>query len=168
MGKGIFLATMLLATAPAAFAADSVTVPKPVAFNEDAEVPKAVRAECKLDEALPDAIAATAKDDGVTVTFAPQVSGATPGRALEMEITDVAADGNGFIGHRKAMAAKGKLYENGQVIGSFKARRTSMGGVFGGLKGNCSVLERTVTAMGADIGGWLAAPKMDSRLGDLD
>ena len=168
MGKGIFLMALMLASAPAAFAADSVTLPRPVAFNEDAEVPKAVRAECKLDETLPDAIAATAKDDGVTVNFAPQVSAATPGRALEMEITDVAADGNGFIGHRKAMAAKGKLYENGQVIGSFKARRTSMGGVFGGLKGNCSVLQRTVNTMGEDIGAWLAAPKMDARLGDLE
>lgn len=168
MGKGTFIALMMLAAAPAAFAADGVTVQKPVAYNEDAEIPKAVRAECKLDEEVPDAIAATAKESGVSVTFAPQVTGATSGRALELEITDVAADGNAFIGHRKSMSVKGKLYENGQVIGSFKARRISMGGAFGGFKGNCSVLERTATAIGEDIAGWLAEPKMDSRLGDLD
>ena len=168
MGKGTLAALMMLAAVPAAFAADGVTVPRPVAFNEDAEIPKAVRAECKLDEELPDAIAATAKEGGVPVTFAPQVTSATTGRALELEITDVAADGNGFIGHRKSMSVRGKLYDNGQVVGSFKARRTSMGGAFGGFKGNCSVLSRTVNAIGEDIGGWLAAPKMDSRLGDLE
>lgn len=168
MGKGTILALVMLASTPAAFAEEGVTVQKPVAFNEDAEIPKAVRAECKLDEEVPDAIAATAKERGIAITFAPQVTSATSGRALELEITDVAADGNAFIGHRKAMSMKGKLYENGQVIGSFKARRISMGGAFGGFKGACSVLERTANALGEDIVGWLASPKMDARLGDLD
>jgi hypothetical protein len=42
-----------------------------------------------------------------------------------------------------------------------------MGGAFGGFKGNCSVLGRTVRALGEDIAGWLAQPGKDGMLGDL-
>jgi len=87
---------------------------------------------------------------------------------LQMQISDVVADGNAFMGHHKAMTVRGKLYENGAVIGSFKDRRTSMGGAFGGFKGNCAVLVRTAKAIGEDIGQWLTAPKVDAKLGDLE
>jgi hypothetical protein len=41
-----------------------------------------------------------------------------------------------------------------------------MGGAFAGFKGSCSVLGRTVEALGEDIGGWLAAPRDGASLGD--
>jgi hypothetical protein len=168
VGKWTYTALFMLAAAPAAFAADGVIVQKPVGFNEDADVPKAVLDECKLENELPDAVAEKAKEAGVAVTFADKVAGSEPGRTLQMEISDVIADGNAFIGHRKAMSVKGKLYQDGAVVASFKDRRTSMGGAFGGFKGNCAVLVRTARAIGEDIGTWLAAPKMDSKLGDLE
>jgi len=43
-----------------------------------------------------------------------------------------------------------------------------MGGAFGGFKGNCSVLGRTVKALGEDIAGWLTHPDKDGLLGDLE
>jgi hypothetical protein len=168
VGKWIYLGAIMLAATPAVFAADAVTVQKPVTFNEDADVPKAVLDECKLENELPDAVAAKAKESGVAITFADKVTGSEAGKTLQMEIADVVADGNAFIGHRKAMTVKGKLYEKGAVIASFKDRRTSMGGAFGNFKGNCAVLERTAKAIGEDIGQWLAAPKMDAKLGDLE
>ena len=168
MGKWIYIGAVMLAVAPAAFAADNVVVQKPAAFNEDADIPKAVLNECKLENELPDAVAETAKASGIAVTFADKVTGGETGKMLQLEISDVVADGNAFMGHHKAMTVKGKLYENGAVIGSFKDRRTSMGGAFGGFKGNCAVLVRTAKAIGEDIGQWLAAPKMESKLGDLE
>lgn len=168
MGKWIHAALFALAVAPSAFAADGVAVLKPVGFNEDADVPKAVLDECKLETVLPDAVSDEAKDVGTQVSFTTKATEAEAGRVLWLEITDVIADGNAFIGHRKAMTVKGRLYEDGKVVGSFKDRRTSMGGAFGGFKGNCGVLVRTAKAIGEDIGKWLAAPKMDDKLGDLE
>jgi hypothetical protein len=168
VGKWTYTALFMLAAAPAAFAADSVTVQKPVSFDEDADVPKAVLDECKLENELPDAVAAKAKESGIAITFADKVSESQAGKALRMEISDVIADGNAFIGHRKAMTVKGKLYQDGAVVASFKDRRTSMGGAFGGFKGNCAVLVRTAKAIGEDVGQWLASPKMDAKLGDLE
>lgn len=168
MGKWSYTMLCMLIAAPAAFAADSVTVQKPVGFNEDADIPKSVLDECKLENELPDALAGKAKESGIAVTFADKVAGSEPGKALQMEITDVVADGNAFMGHHKAMTVKGKLYQDGAVVASFRDRRTSMGGAFGGFKGNCAVLVRTAKAIGEDIGEWLAAPKMDAKLGDLE
>jgi hypothetical protein len=42
-----------------------------------------------------------------------------------------------------------------------------MGGAFGGFKGSCSVLGRTVKALGKDIAQWLVQPAKGSQLGDL-
>lgn len=168
MGKRMYAALFALMAMPTAFAAEGVTVLKPVGFNEDADVPKAVLDECKLENELPDAVASRAKAAGVTVSFADKVAQTGPGRALWMEITDVIADGNAFIGHRKAVTVKGKLYQDGALVGSFKDRRTSMGGAFGGFKGNCAVLVRTAKAIGEDVGEWLSAPKVDDKLGDLE
>ena len=168
VGKWTYTAFFMLVVAPAAFAADGVTVQKPATIDDDADVPQAVLDECKLDSELPDAVAGKAKESGIAITFAEKVSGSEAGRTLQMEITDVVSDGNAFLGHHKSMTVKGKLYQDGAVVASFRDRRNSMGGAFGGFKGNCAVLARTAKAIGEDIGTWLAAPKMDARLGDLE
>lgn len=167
MRKTIFVALMALGAAQAAQAADVVHVQRPVPFNENAEVPGAVRRECRLDEKLADFLAQYGREKGVTVEFAPQVTAASGGQALVMEITDVVSDGNPFLGHHKAVTVKGKLYREGQLVGSFAGRRNSMGGAFGGFKGSCSVLGRSVKALGEDIAGWLASPTKGAQLGDL-
>jgi hypothetical protein len=157
-----------IGTMQAAQAADAVLVQRPVPFNEDADVPGAVRRECKLDEQLPDFVAQYGREKGITVNFAQQVSASSPGRALVMEFTDVVSEGNAFIGHHKSVTVKGKLYQDGKLVGSFKGRRNSMGGAFGGFKGACSVLGRSVKALGEDIAGWLVTPSEGAQLGDLE
>lgn len=159
---------LAMACVPSAYAAEGIALKTPVAFNEDADIPKAVREECKLETELPASIIDEAKKHGATVTLSADAKTAGPGRVLDLEITDAVADGNAFIGHRKSMSVKGKLYQDGQVVGSFKDRRTSMGGAFGGFKGNCAVLVRTAKAIGEDVGNWLGQPGMDARLGDLE
>ena len=42
-----------------------------------------------------------------------------------------------------------------------------MGGAFAGYKGSCSVLGRTVKAMGKDVAQWLKAPTDEAALGDM-
>lgn len=168
MRNAAMMVLLAIGTMQAAQAADAVLVQRPVPFNEDAEVPGAVRRECKLDEQLPDFLAQYAREKGITVNFASQVEAGSPGRVLVMEFADVVSDGNAFLGHHKSVTVKGKLYQDGKQLGSFKGRRNSMGGAFGGFKGACSVLGRSVKALGEDIAGWLAAPSEGAQLGDLE
>ncbi|MFC5742458.1 hypothetical protein [Dyella tabacisoli] len=168
MHKLLFASIMMLGFWQSAHADNVVLIQRPVPFNEDADIPGAVKRECKLEEKLPDSIAKYGRDTGIKTEFAAEVASDHAGRVLVMEITSAVADGNSFTGHHKAMSVKGKLYQDGQLVGNFKGRRTSMGGVFGEFKGNCGVLERTSNELGEDIAKWLAAPKMDAKLGDLE
>jgi len=168
MTKQIIAAMAMLVAAQAAVAGGSVTLKKPVTFNEDADIAKSVLTECKLEEQLPEAIVSSAKDNGLVVDVSSEATTAGPGRVLELEIYEAVADGNAFMGHHKSMAVKGKLYEGGEVVGSFKDRRISMGGAFGQFKGNCSVLERITKEIGNDVGTWLKEPTKNTKLGDLE
>jgi hypothetical protein len=79
---------------------------------------------------------------------------------------DAVSMGNAFLGHQKFTKVRGTLLQDGTKVASFKARRNSMGGAFAGFKGSCSVLGRTVEAMGEDIATWLTDPRDGASLGD--
>ena len=175
MRQMIFVAAALFfGVVSVANAADSaatshtVNVPTVVPFAPDAVIAGAVKRECQLGEKLSGFIKEYGQKKGVNVVQVAQTSAASDGRSLVLEISDSIADGNAFIGHHTYTTVKGKLYQNGTEIGNFVGRRNSMGGAFGGFKGNCSVLGRTVKALGEDIAGWLAQPGKDGMLGDLN
>jgi hypothetical protein len=175
MRQSVFVVAALLcgavSTAHAAdgvAAANSVNVQAVVPYAEGATIAGAVKRECQLGEKLSSFIKDYGKEKGVMVAQVPQVTAGAPGRVLVLEITDALADGNAFIGHHTYTTVKGKLYQDGTQIGNFTGRRNSMGGVFGGFKGNCSVLGRTVKALGGDIADWLTHPGKDGLLGDLE
>jgi len=58
------------------------------------------------------------------------------------------------------------LYKNGKRQAGFTASRVSGGGAFGGFKGSCSVLGRTVKILGSDVSLWLLHPVDGAHLGD--
>lgn len=157
----------LLAIAGGSAHAQSLTMAKPVPFSDESEIDGKILRECSIQVHLADFVQTFAKKQGIDVAFAASVDDTTPGRVLILEIRDAVSEGNPFIGHRKSTSVRGRLVENGEEIGSFRGRRNSMGGAFGGYKGSCSVLGRTVRALGEDIAAWLAAPTKDARLGDM-
>ena len=164
--RTLVLAAALACTGLAS--AQSVQVPRPVPYDENADIAENIRTECKINEQLADLLQEYAKKNGVTITFAGSaVDVNAPGRVLDVKITNAISMGNAFMGHQKASSVSGTLYENGQKIASFKARRQSMGGAFAGYKGSCSVLGRTIEAMAKDIGLWLKAPVDGAKLGDF-
>ncbi len=174
MRKTIFVvAALMCCLAFAAKAADTdatshaVNVAAVVPFAPDAVIAGAVKRECQLGEKLSNFIKEYGQEKGVAVTQVADTSPDSVGRALVLEISESLADGNAFTGHHTYTTVKGKLYQDGTQIGNFVGRRNSMGGAFGGFKGNCSVLGRTVQALGQDIAGWLAQPGKDGLLGDL-
>ncbi|MCK7592369.1 hypothetical protein [Pseudomarimonas salicorniae] len=157
---------LALASAPAL--ADSVRMAAETPYSEDAEISEKVRSEClKLNGQLPAYTREFGAEFGVRVDLLDRIDTAAEGRVLEVEILDAVSMGNAFIGHQKHSRIKGNLYENGQLVASFKGRRNSMGGAFAGYKGSCSVLGRTMKALGKDIAQWLQNPTDGARLGDM-
>jgi hypothetical protein len=144
-----------------------VAVPRPAPLAEDNEIAGNIKRECELGDKLSHYIAEFGRAGGHEVRFVAPDAKPGNGRFLAVEIRDAVSTGNAFIGHRKSTTVRGKLYDGGKVIGSFRGRRDSMGGAFGGYKGSCSVLGRTVKALGKDIAEWMTAPSMDADLGDL-
>lgn len=162
--KSIALLAALMVAGSAS--AQAVQVQKPVPYSEDGDIADNIKQECKLDAQLADFIAEYGKENGIDVVFSDgPVDRAAP-RALDVRITNAISMGNAWIGHQKGTTVAGTLYENGEKVASFKARRHSMGGMFAGYKGSCSVLGRTVDAIGEDIATWLKAPVDGANLGD--
>lgn len=161
MGAALLMASGTLA-------AQVVTMERVVPYAQDAEIATKVRNDCiKIQGQLAAYTQQYAKANGMTVNL---VDGATPesgGRVLIVEIVEAVSRGNPFIGHQKYSRIGGTLFEDGAPVASFKALRTSMGGAFGGYKGSCSVLGRTVKVLGQDVARWLMHPLDGARLGDM-
>ena len=162
-GLALVLGVALFA-APLAQADGTVALLKPIGFSENAVVREDVREQCQLQTKVPDYIAQAAKASPHQIQYTADIDSAGPGRSLTVEIVDVSEFGNAFTGRQKSMTVTGELREGGQVIGSFRARRQTMGGMFGGYKGNCSFLHRCAKSLGKDIVKWLNNPGMDDNL----
>lgn len=153
----------LFATVADAGDGGRLTIVKPVGFDEDAMVRKAVLKECNLETKVPDFVAAYAKGHFSEVSFA-EAAGSGPGKVLILQIEDTNESGNAFTGRSKSLTISGELRESGEVIGTFRARRSTGGGFMGQYKGNCSFLGRCAKALGQDVARWLEKPGMDDVL----
>jgi hypothetical protein len=139
---------------------------KPISFNKDAYIRDAVKQECNLDEKLVQFIEQNAAGQyGNIVTDSK--TGSADTQILTIEIGDVQGAAGGAWSGAKSVVLKGSLSQNGKVLGDFKARRYSGGGMFGGYKGTCAILGRCVKTLGKDVAEWLARPTPQAVLGDL-
>jgi len=150
-----FVAVVGLLCAPAAQAATQIARSIPIAASAGAS--GAVQNECQLQTRVPSAIAQAAPD--VLMVDEPQRGS----RWLELEITEVHGPGGGPFSGPKWMAVSGRLHQGGKVIGTFRAKRLSTGGM---VRGTCATLGRCAETIGRDIAAWLKAPTMDAELGD--
>jgi hypothetical protein len=143
--------------------AEVTRIPRSIAFASDSGASEAVKDECALETKVPDFIKQFAGDavEVVDGTLDPK-----RGRVLRMEITEVHAPGGGAFSGPKWMTVKGELFQNGKSAGSFRAKRFSTGGAFGGFKGTCSIIGRCAKTLGQDIATWLQSPTPDAELGD--
>ena len=154
------------ATADVPADAPVVRVAQSVPYSDDATVASNIRQECNLEEQFSEFIAHYGAAQGIRFERSEDVDPADGGQVLMVELTDAVSGGNAWIGHRKVTEAAGTLYADGSEQASFTSRRFSGGGAFGGFKGSCSVLGRTVQAMGRDIATWSATPQDGAHLGD--
>jgi hypothetical protein len=154
---GFLVAALFLALA--ATAAEPVGIPKVVPFAESMDVPEAVRNECQLGEKVSSFLAEYAPDAKVS-------EDTKQGRYLRMTISEVTAFGGGAWSGPKWMTVTGTLVQDDKPVASFRAKRYSTGGAFGGFKGTCSIIGRCTKAIAQDIAEWLKNPVDGARLGD--
>jgi hypothetical protein len=152
---GSVLALILIFVASSVTASDEVSLVSPAEYKADIMISDAVKAECELPTKVPLYIMEADDDDVLKLV---EGKASTQGRVLRVEIEDVLVSG---FGGPKALTISGELRENGKVIGTIRARRTTGGGPFGAFQGVCSMLRRCAKTLGKDLVQWLEAPKMN-------
>lgn len=145
---------------------DTIYMSQTAPYSDTKLITKAILDECELPQQQSELIAQLASAKGILVVRDNEAVTAGKGRILQVEITNAISTGNAFVGHRKQVSVKGRLFENGTEIGDFSGIRSSMGGAFAGYKGSCSVLGRCVKTLAQDISSWLQNPAKDSRIGE--
>jgi len=147
--------------------AGAIAIHRAIPYAPDNHIAGNIKSECILPTQLSDFIKNYGDEYGLDIVQKDTVAAEDPGKVLLVEIVDAVSSGNAWLGHRKYTEIKGTLYENGATVASFRAGRRSGGGAFAGYKGSCSVLGRTVKALGRDVANWLKSPVNDDTLGDL-
>ena len=141
-------------------AKEKIKILESLPFSVVANVPTAVQNECRLGEKTSAFIEKYSKKS------VERVSSIDSGKYLDMEITEVFAPGGGAWSGPKWMEVTGTLMDGDEAVASFRAKRFSTGGAFGGFKGTCSILGRCTKAIGKDIAMWLKNPVDEAELGD--
>jgi hypothetical protein len=139
---------------------------KPIAFKKDAYIRDAVKQECNLDGKLTQFIKENAAGLYATIVTDSN-TGPVDAQVLTIEFEDVQGAPGGAWSGPKSVVIKGSLSQKGKMLGDFKARRYSGGGMFAGYKGTCAILGRCVKTLGKDVAKWLANPTPQAVLGDL-
>jgi len=139
---------------------------KPIDFAKNSYVREAVRNECNLITKLTDFIDQNAaKNYAKIITDSRSIPKGA--EVLTIEIEQVQGGGGGAWSGAKVVLINGKLTKNGKLLGDFKARRYSGGGMFAAYKGTCAILGRCVKTLGSDVAKWLSHPTKNAALGDL-
>ncbi|RXK12563.1 hypothetical protein CP965_08260 [Halarcobacter mediterraneus] len=135
-------------------------------FSTNSRVATNIKTECTINEQLASFIKQYALEQGLKVEYKDNPS--SKDLFLDVKITEAVSQGGAFRGHSKFVIIEGKLVKGNKKYGSFKAARVSGGGFWGAYKSSCSVLGRTVKALGNDVSIWLYSPIDNARLGDTD
>ena len=139
---------------------------KPIEFNKDAYIREPIKQECNLPGKLTLYIEKNAADQYAQI-ITDSDSIPADAQVLKIEIEQVDGLAGGAWTGNKRVLIKGTLTKNGKVLGDFKARRYSGGGMFAAVKGTCVILGRCVRALGGDVARWLARPTSKAILGDM-
>lgn len=156
----------MAAAGPTGPAVTAVTIQKSIPYAQNNAIADNIKSECDLNNKLSNFIQSASATHSINVTQKDEIAKEDQGQVLIVEIVDAISSGNAFIGHNKFTKIKGELYTDGALTGSFIGTRHSGGGAFGGWKGSCAVLGRTVKALGSDVAKFLTAPGMNARLGE--
>jgi hypothetical protein len=134
-------------------------VQSPAAYSLDAGFVRNVKDECAPETKLADYV--RKKVGGQFSEVIPIGNPAEAGseKVLVLTIFEISGVGGGAWSGSKGITAEARLLENGKQFGQFKDSNSSRGGMFGGFKGTCSILDRAAESLAEDIADWLAELK---------
>jgi hypothetical protein len=163
LGLRIAVCAVLGALPGVATAGDGIKLLRSVGFAEGSFVRPAVQSECKLADRLPQFIQEYAQKNGIEIELVDALP--QTGRVLEIEIADAIETGNAWTGRQKGLVIQGRLLHDGELVGSFRGRRMTSGGMFGGYKGACAFFGRCAKTLGHDVADWLESPSKGASIG---
>lgn len=136
-----------------------VLLESPIAYAPGASVVEQVKQECKIENMLESHIGPTlGKLNGTGVGTAASAADAKGASVLRVQITYVMGVGGGAWSGPKSISVKAELLDQGKVTRQTNINRWTTGGMFGGFKGTCSILDRSATAIAKDLGRWVSDP----------
>lgn len=149
----------LLMAVSAVSVADSIYINQAIDYANKDTVANNIVEECtQLGTKLASSVETYGKKQGLDIVRTnDKLEG--KGSYLDIKIASAHSAGNAFIGHRKSASASVSYYVAGKKVGSKTLTRNSSGGFFGGFKGSCAVLGRTVNTIGNDIAKWVKAER---------
>lgn len=151
-----FLYLLVIASAPILTSAAEleIKIPSQVPYQDVEAIQDNVVAECKtLGSDFSEHIAKGLESEGFSAKQIDPLDTST-GTVFDVKITQVYSGGNAFIGHMKSVSAIVTVYKDGKPLPAKKFKRDTRGGFAGGFKGSCSVLDRSINAIGIDIARW--------------
>jgi len=153
------LLTALCLSSTAAFANDLVLLETPITYLPDAGVVQSVKDECQIESMLArrvgEVLRKAEKTDNVTIAAGTSAGDA---KVLRLQISHVLGVGGGAWTGPKAITVVASMVEGGKVVRETKINRWTTGGVWGGFKGTCSILERSAAAISKDLSRWVRDP----------
>jgi hypothetical protein len=140
-----------------AFAKDKVFLLTPVTYKSDASVVQRVREECQIEGMLEKDVGSALRKrlSGGTVDSETAAEGAT---VMRLQISHVLGVGGGAWSGPKALTVYAELLENGKLVRQARINRWSTGGVWGGFKSTCSIINRCSVAIAKDLTRWASDP----------
>jgi hypothetical protein len=135
-----------------------------IPYKKDAKIDSEIKVKCELPDKLSYFVKRYSDKAGIGVLRATNIS--KKQNRLELTIDDAVSRGSTYMGQQKYTKASGVLYLKGKQVAKFTAARSSAGGIFSVFKSSCSILGRTVDAMGEDVARWLRIPIDEGHLGD--
>ncbi|HEX9395740.1 MAG TPA: hypothetical protein VF943_03265 [Burkholderiales bacterium] len=149
------LAAVLALGATLAAGSDEKIVMLPVSLESGAPINESVRRDCAIENNLGSHIF---KNVNERFPGAEQGAGAgsDPGKiVLRVTVIAVTGAGGGAWSGSKAISIRADALQGAKVIVSKTLSRQSGGGVFGGVSGTCSIMDRIAGALGRDVAAWL-------------
>lgn len=156
---GIFVASMMLLSALAQ-AKETLRVQVPAAFDEQTPIEPSVKEQCAVDRILGNHVFQKVADKYPGTLQVTDPAKMEKGKVLKLTVLSVQGIGGGGWTGPKAVTVRADLVQDGEVVQTVVKREHSRGGVFGGMRGTCSILEIVAESLGRQVATWLV--KLDS------
>lgn len=155
-GKNLLVLLALAVTATSlAHAQEKLLVQVPAVYDAQAAVAQRIRDECALESLIGNHVFERVSEKFPASLQIKDPAAAGSGKVLHLTILSAHGAGGGSWSGPKSITMRADLVQDGKVLQTTVKRRSSSGGVLGGFKGTCDILERDAQALGKDIAHWL-------------